>query len=287
MVNTTTTAPRRGAKTVDRRDEIVSFHRLRGLDFALDHIAAGIGFARHYPTMPGPRIPRCPPPVDMPQSPQNRNLLKTLPLQIADALAEQIAEGRPTPGERLRENDLATAYGVSRATVREALRLLEIRGLVTIQPQRGARVTQLSAKEILDLYAMRAAMVSAASRLAAERCTPAEARALKQRLQQLEENVDDAAEYLRHSRDLVEYIATLADNPILANHARDIAKQIGIYVRISLSTLERRQRSLVTWEETIDAITGRDPERAAACHYRLAIQNRDAVLEELARTGTN
>jgi len=218
--------------------------------------------------------------------PQSRNLLKTLPLQIADLLAEQIAEGQPTPGHRLRETELAATYGVSRATVREALRLLEIRGLVTIQPQRGARVTQRSDKEILDLYAVRAAMVSAASRLAAERCTPEAAEALKGRLRQLADNIDDPAQYMRHSRELVEYIATLADNPILAKYARDIAKQIGRYVRISLATLERRQRSLLTWDETIRAIVEHDPERAAACHYRLAVQNRDAVLEELSRANS-
>lgn len=228
---------------------------------------------------------RMPTPHKMPQPLQNPNLLKTLPLQIADLLAEQIAGGRWAPGDRLRETELASTYGVSRATVREALRLLEIRGLATIRPQRGACVTLLSAKEILDLYAVRAAMVSTASRLAAERCTPAEADILKGRLRLLADNIGDPAEYTRHSRELVEYIASLADNAILASYADDIAKQIGRYVRISLATLERRERSLLAWKETIQAIAAHEPERAAACHYRLAVQNRDAVLEELSRTG--
>lgn len=214
---------------------------------------------------------------------QNRSLLKTLPLQIADLLAEQISQGQPMPGERLREAELASTYGVSRATVREALRLLEIRGLVTIRPQRGACVIQLSTKEIFDLYAVRAAMVSTASRLAAERCTVEEAEVLKARLQLLADNIGDATAYIRHSRETVEYIATLADNPMLAGYVEDMAKQMGRYVRISLATPERRQRSLRTWEETIQAIVRHDPERAAACHYRLAVQNRDAVLDELSR----
>lgn len=209
-----------------------------------------------------------------------RNLLKTLPLQIADLLGEQISEGLFPPGERLRETELATTYAVSRATVREALRLLETRGLVRIQPQRGAHVTQLSAKEIYDLYAIRASLVSTGSRLAAERCTEKDARVLRHKLQLLSDCVDDLSEYTRQSRELVAYITTLSDNAILVSYVNDMADRIGRYVRISLSTPERRKRSLVTWQQTIDAIVSNDPERAAACHYKLAIQNRDAALKE-------
>jgi DNA-binding GntR family transcriptional regulator len=169
-----------------------------------------------------------------------RNLLKTLPLQIADLLGEQISEGLFPPGERLRETELATTYAVSRATVREALRLLETRGLVRIQPQRGAHVTQLSAKEIYDLYAIRASLVSTGSRLAAERCTENDARVLRHKLQLLSDCVDDLSEYARQSRELVAYITTLSDNTILVSYVNDMADRIGRYVRISLSTPEHR-----------------------------------------------
>jgi len=209
-----------------------------------------------------------------------RHLLKTLPLQIADFLGEQISSGMLPPGQRLRETDLATTYEVSRATVREALRLLETRGLVRIQPQRGAYVTQLSAKEIYDLYAIRASLVSTGSRLAAERCTNKNARVLRHKLLLLADSVDDLSAYTRQSRELVAYITMLSDNAILIGYVNDMADRIGRYVRISLSKLERRKRSLVTWKKTIDAIVSGDPERAAACHYQLAIQNRDAALKE-------
>jgi len=94
---------------------------------------------------------------------QAKSLLKTLPLQIADQLAESITVGELEAGARLRETELATMYAVSRATIRESLRLLELRGLVCIQPQRGAHVTQLSAKELYDLFAIRASLLSTAS----------------------------------------------------------------------------------------------------------------------------
>ena len=71
-------------------------------------------------------------------------LTPTLPLQIAERIGGGIVEETFRAGERLKEIALASTFGVSRATIREALRLLENRGLVSILPQRGAHVTQLS-----------------------------------------------------------------------------------------------------------------------------------------------
>lgn len=79
-------------------------------------------------------------------------------------------------GGRLRETELAETFEVSRATIREALRLLEQHGLVRIFPQRGAHVTKLSATELNDLFELRASLLGTGSRLAAEYCTPANAK---------------------------------------------------------------------------------------------------------------
>src|SRR5690606_12467768 len=135
-----------------------------------------------------------------------KGLLKTLPLQIADQLADAITVGDLAAGTRLRETELATNYAVSRATVRESLRLLEQRGLVSIQPQRGAHVTLLSAKELHDLFAIRASLLSTASRLAAERCTEKEAKVLQDKLAVLARNVDNRSAYVDGSAAMIELI---------------------------------------------------------------------------------
>ncbi|TAK40762.1 MAG: GntR family transcriptional regulator, partial [Betaproteobacteria bacterium] len=82
-------------------------------------------------------------------------LTPTLPLQIAERIGGGIMDERFRPGERLKEVALAQTFGVSRATIREALRILENRGLVSIVPQRGAQVTKLSRKELEDLFEIR------------------------------------------------------------------------------------------------------------------------------------
>jgi len=207
-----------------------------------------------------------------------KSLLKTLPLQIAGQLADAITVGNLPAGARLRETELAAAYVVSRATIRESLRLLEQRGLVSIQPQRGVHVTQLSAKELRDLFAVRASLLSTASRLAAERCTQNDAVILAEKLAALGKSVDSKSAYISQSTALIDFITVMADNEILANYIRDLALRIGRYVRIGLAGQERRERSLSVWKQTIEAIIAGKPEKAGLKHYRLAMQNRDAAL---------
>jgi len=75
--------------------------------------------------------------------------------QAERALRELILEGALAPGTRLREVQLAASLGVSRNTLREALRGLTEQGLVTHHPHRGVVVTDLTADDIADLYALR------------------------------------------------------------------------------------------------------------------------------------
>jgi DNA-binding GntR family transcriptional regulator len=75
--------------------------------------------------------------------------------QAERALRDLILDGALAPGTRLREVQLAASLGVSRNTLREALRGLAEQGLVTHHPHRGVVVTDLSAEDVDDLYAFR------------------------------------------------------------------------------------------------------------------------------------
>jgi DNA-binding GntR family transcriptional regulator len=75
-----------------------------------------------------------------------------------EAVREAIVAGRLRPGERIKEIPLAEELGFSRAPVRDALRLLERDGLVELVPNRGAIVPELRAVDVLEVYAMRAAL---------------------------------------------------------------------------------------------------------------------------------
>jgi DNA-binding GntR family transcriptional regulator len=75
--------------------------------------------------------------------------------RIAAALREEILGGRYRPGERIRQEELAARSGASRIPVREALRMLEAEGLVTVVANAGARVTRLTARELSETYLIR------------------------------------------------------------------------------------------------------------------------------------
>src|SRR5215203_6092246 len=89
-------------------------------------------------------------------------------------IREGILSGELARGQRLREEELALRAGVSRTPVREALRRLDAEGLVDFTPNRGARVTAWSERELEDVYEARALLESYGARLAATRVTAEE-----------------------------------------------------------------------------------------------------------------
>jgi DNA-binding GntR family transcriptional regulator len=94
----------------------------------------------------------------------NRSMLRD---QIREVMLERILEGTYGPGARIVETQVAQEFGVSQAPVREALRELEILGMVVSEPFRGARVRKVTARELAEIYPVRAAIEEVAARAAA------------------------------------------------------------------------------------------------------------------------
>ena len=86
-------------------------------------------------------------------------------------LRKAILRGDLQPGERLMEMKLADQMGVSRTPVREAIRMLELDGLVVMTPRKGASVAQLSDRSLRDVLEVRRALEQLAGELACERMT--------------------------------------------------------------------------------------------------------------------
>jgi len=75
---------------------------------------------------------------------------------VAESLRERILDGEFKAGFPLRQDALASEFGVSRIPIREALMQLEAEGLIKIHPHRGAIVSELSTEEVQELFALRA-----------------------------------------------------------------------------------------------------------------------------------
>jgi DNA-binding GntR family transcriptional regulator len=86
--------------------------------------------------------------------------------QIREVLLERILDGHYQPGARIVETQVASEFDVSQAPVREALRELEILGMVTSEPYRGARVRQVTPRQLAEIYPVRAAIEEVAAQAA-------------------------------------------------------------------------------------------------------------------------
>ncbi len=101
----------------------------------------------------------------------NMKINEYLPLRdiVFQTLRNAIITGELQPGERLMETQLGEKLGVSRTPIREAIRKLELEGLVVMVPSKGAQVAQFTEKDIQDVLEVRAALEALAARLACKR----------------------------------------------------------------------------------------------------------------------
>jgi DNA-binding GntR family transcriptional regulator len=128
----------------------------------------------------------------------------TLSERVLEALQNAIVTGDIKPGEKLREPELARQFGTSRGPLRDALRRLEARRLVTNKPNSGARVVSLSPDQLAELYQVREALEGMTARLAAVNMTDEQIRELEALLDRHEEEVQrkDGAAYFQQEGDI-------------------------------------------------------------------------------------
>jgi DNA-binding GntR family transcriptional regulator len=99
--------------------------------------------------------------------------------RLAATIQARVLSGEFASGSRLRQESLATEFGVSRTPVREALRKLQAAGIVQLEPRRGARVRGPSAREVREAYEVRAELEGLAAALASTRIRDDELRRLR------------------------------------------------------------------------------------------------------------
>jgi DNA-binding GntR family transcriptional regulator len=100
--------------------------------------------------------------------------------RLAATIQARVLSGEFATGSRLRQESLATEFGVSRTPVREALRKLQAAGIIQLEPRRGARVRGPSAREVREAYEVRAELEGLAAALAATRIRDDELRRLRE-----------------------------------------------------------------------------------------------------------
>lgn len=156
-----------------------------------------------------------------------------LPLRdvVFNTLRQAILRGELKPGTRLMEIQLANKLGVSRTPIREAIRKLELEGLVLMTPRKGAEVAEITEKNMLDVLEVRKALEELATKLACDRITAGQLEELKMAEQVFEKALDTAditkiaeADVLFH-----DVIFAATDNPRLVNLLNNLREQMYRY----------------------------------------------------------
>lgn len=212
-------------------------------------------------------------------------LSQTLPEKLAATLAERIVSGQYEAGARLVEAGLVKEFGVSHGPVRDALKILQNAGLVTIHPYRGAQVTSLSVRDVQEIYQVRAALVGLRARWIAE--DSARRELVEQvegpisRLRELAESDKTGKEYFALAQSVNRLFTESVSNRWLHSMLRGLTLQTSRYTALALATRERRRESARLWKDLLAAVEAGDGERAQEIASRISLGTRDAAIRYL------
>ena len=196
------------------------------------------------------------------------NMNEYLPLRdvVFNTLRQAILRGELKPGERLMEIQLANKLGVSRTPIREAIRKLELEGLVLMIPRKGAEVADISEKSLRDVLEVRKALEELAVQLACDKIT-------KEEIEDLKKAAEDFKKILK-SRDITEIaeadvrfhdiIFMATDNQKLVQLLNNLREQMYRFRVEYLKNEEVHPQLIAEHEKIIEHIMERDKAKASA-----------------------
>ncbi|MEJ2717008.1 MAG: GntR family transcriptional regulator [Deltaproteobacteria bacterium] len=203
--------------------------------------------------------------------------------QTLEKLREAIADGYFQPGQRLFERELCEQLGVSRTSLREALRQLEAEGLVATIPHQGPIVARMTLKDAEEIYQVREVLECLASRLFALNADEAHAVELGDALKDLEQKSreNDVQGFLHVKKRFYEVLFSGSGNRVLHSFHRSLMARVNVLRQTSLSQAGRVHQSTEEISGLVHALLERDPDAAwhqCAEHLRKAAKAATEVL---------
>lgn len=201
--------------------------------------------------------------------------------KVFQSIREDILSGVYQDGDELREITLGEKLGVSRTPVREALRQLELEGLVTIVPNKGAYVTAITQKDVKDIYMVRSLLEGLCARWATRNIT-------EEQIEELEEILLLSEFHLkRRNEGRVKQVSELdgkfhkvlyeaSDSRILEHVLKDFHKYVKMARQLSVGTPDRAEHSIAEHRGILNAIKNKDEdlaERLANEHIMKVMRN--------------
>lgn len=205
--------------------------------------------------------------------------------RTTQALRTAILDGVFAPGQKLSERELCESLDVSRSCLRESLQHLQAEGLITIIPHKGPEVTTISAKEVKDIYEVRASLESLAGKGFALQSTPSQRQALRAKLNELAKLEGDGIHtaMLTIKNQFYDILIEGCGNTVAGQMLKQLNNRVTVLRRISMSQPGRLPNTIKELDAIVAAIEDQDGDTAARLcgdHVRRAADN---VLRSMAK----
>lgn len=195
------------------------------------------------------------------------NMDEYLPLRdvVFKTLRQAILRGELKPGERLMEIHLANRLGVSRTPIREAIRKLELEGLVIMIPRRGAEVAKITEKSLKDVLEVRRCLDALSVELACDRITQEEEQQLGTACREFEEatKTGDATVIARADVKFHDIIIAAAGNERLTSLINNLAEQMYRYRFEYIKDESNHERIIMEHRNIYNSVMTKDKSKAA------------------------
>ena len=195
--------------------------------------------------------------------------------EVAELLRQRIFRRELEPGSWIDELKIAEEFGISRTPLREALQVLAAEGLVTMKVRRGAYVTEMSEKDLRDVYHLLSLLESDAAGVVAERATPEQQQTLRDLHAELESAAGNREAFFSVNERFHMALLDMADNRWRSQMVADLRKVMKLNRHNSLFKQGRIEDSLNEHRAILNAMLARDAEgtrRAMQAHFAQGLQ---------------
>lgn len=208
-----------------------------------------------------------------------------LPLRdvVFKTLRQAILTGELKPGERLMEIHLANRLGVSRTPIREAIRMLELEGLVTMVPRKGAEVSRISKQDISDVLEVRSSLDALSVRLACERITPEEITKLEEAADAFRAAIEsgDLTAVAQADVDFHDIIVASSKNKRLVQMVNNLAERVYRYRLEYIKDKSSHNMLIREHQEILDRIKAKDVSGAESAIIKHVQNQETAIIGQL------
>jgi len=209
----------------------------------------------------------------------------TLRERIVEFIKDAVVSGRLKPGERVPEQEIAANFGISRTPIREAFRQLETEGFISLIPRKGAVVSPITDKDVVEFYAIKSLLEGYAARTACPALTPRDIKRLEGLNTAMKKCADkgDVKGFFKLDNQFHDTFLKACGNDKLCALVHNLVQQFERFRVTALSLPGRMNESVGQHDDIIKAFKDSDAALVETLVRANAEKGRDVLVDEILR----